>query len=351
MKGLLIIVYTIISWYLSTVTFIIPLYLLSGIKPLRKTCLGLSKFIVGLNMSNSSYFYRRILNLPIYFYGDAISKNDTGLFFMNHRSSVDHLFFISLLSEIADPSKIKIVMKSMLRFFPGLGHVCYINDFPFLKRDYSTDQIYLKNVGKTLKDSNVLIFPEGTRFTNKKLIDSNLYSQKNGYPQYKNVLLPKTKGSYLIMKSMLENKTLDYVYDLTIDFEGIEKGKQYDVGTFIFKNNAKAIHIHCRKIHVSNIPLEENQFRRWMHNLYLSKDFLLNTPSNRWKNVYKPLKVNRKENKVIFYLILILTICLFYLLFQEKKFRYYHLAIFIIGTIIVSYNSKYKNLSKLKEAN
>ena len=38
---------------------------------------------------------------------------------------------------------------------------------------------------------------------------------------------------------MLENKTLDYVYDLTIDFEGIEKGKQYDVGSFIFKNNVK----------------------------------------------------------------------------------------------------------------
>ena len=36
------------------------------------------------------------------------------------------------------------------------------------------------------------------------------------------------------MKSMLENKTLDYVY--AIDFEGIEKGKQYDVGSFIFKN-------------------------------------------------------------------------------------------------------------------
>ena len=88
-----------------------------------------------------------------------------------------------------------------------------------------------------------------------------------------------------------------------------------------------------------------------MHDLYLAKDFLLSTSSNRWKNVYQSIKVNKKENKIIFYLILILTICFIYLLVQKKKFRYYHLAIFIIGTVIVSYNSKYKNLSKLKEAN
>ena len=133
MKGLLILVYTLASWYLTTSTFIVPLYLLSNIKPLKKTCLELSKYIMGLSMGNTSYFYRKILNLPMHFYGDDLRDSESCLFFMNHRSSIDYLFFIALISEIGDPSKIKIVMKSILRFFPGLGTSCYINDFPFLK--------------------------------------------------------------------------------------------------------------------------------------------------------------------------------------------------------------------------
>ena len=173
MKGLLILVYTTISWYLTTATTIIPLYLLSNIKPLRKVCLSLSKYIMSLSMDNTSYFYRKVLNLPIYFYCVLINDKESILFFMNHRSSIDYLFFISLISELGDSSKIKIVMKSILKYFPGLGSTCYINDFPFLKRDFSTDQNYLKNLGTQLEDSNLLIFPEGTRYCKEKLEQSN----------------------------------------------------------------------------------------------------------------------------------------------------------------------------------
>ena len=154
MKGLLMIVYTVVTWYLSTSVFIVPLYLLSSIKPLKKTCNDLSRYIMGLSMNNASFFYRRILNLPLHLYGDKIDSNDSSLFLMNHRSSIDFLFFISLISEHNNSEKIKIVMKSILRFFPGLGWTCYINDFPFLRRNYASDKNYLNNLGKKLKDSN-----------------------------------------------------------------------------------------------------------------------------------------------------------------------------------------------------
>lgn len=348
MKGLLILVYTVISWYLTTATTIVPLYLLSNIKPLRGICLSLTKYIMGLSMDNTSYFYRKILNLPIHFYGDPINNKESILFFMNHRSSIDYLFFISLISELGDSSKIKIVMKSILKFFPGLGPTCYINDFPFLKRDYSTDQIYLKNLGTQLRDSNLLIFPEGTRYSHDKLEKSNQYSRKYGYPEYKNLLLPKTKGSYLIFKSMIENKTVDSVYDLTINFEGIDKGKKHDAFSLIFKNDIKSIHIHARRISINDIPLDENLFRRWMHQLYLGKDILLDTPVERWKYVYPHMIINKKKNKIIFFLTLFLCIGLIYILYKNKYFRYYHLIILILGILIVSKNSKYRFLKKPK---
>ena len=177
---------------------------------------------------------------------------------------------------------------------------------------------------------------------------SNQYSRKNGFPEYKNLLLPKTKGSYLIFKSMIENNSIDAIYDLTINFEGIENGKKHDAFSLIFKNDIKSIHIHARRIPISEIPLQEDEFRHWMHNLYRVKDILLDTPVLRWKNVYPHTVINKKKNKIIFYLILLLCIAFIYLLVNTKTFRYYHLIILILGLMIVSKNSKYEKLKKKK---
>ena len=347
MKGLLLLVYTVISWYLTSTTFIIPLYILSSIKPLRKTCNQLSKFITSMSMRNTSFFYQKILNIPLTLYGDSINKNDSCLFLMNHRSSIDYLFYISLISEFSDAEKIKIVMKSVLRFFPGLGWVCYVNDYPFLKRNFATDQNYLKNLGKNLNNSNLLIFPEGTRYSQEKLLKSNQYSEKNGYPKYNNLLLPKTKGSYLIFKSMLEHNNIDAIYDLTINFDGIEKCKKHNTSKLIFKNNIKSVHIHSRRISVDKIPKDEDGFRRWMHQLYIGKDLLLDLPINKWKNIYPYYKVKKRKNILIFLLVLILTTCFIYLIAKSKKFRYYHYFLFISGFIIVIFNNKYRKSQKI----
>ena len=83
-----------------------------------------------------------------------------------------------------------------------------------------------------------------------------------------------------------------------------------------------------------------------MHQLYQGKDVLLETPVERWKYVYPHMIINKKKNKIIFFLTLFLCIGLIYILYKNKLFRYYHLIILILGTIIVIKNSKYKMLKK-----
>ena len=67
MKGLLMLVYTVVTWYLSTSAFIVPLYLLSSIKPLKKTCNDLSRYIMGLSMNNASFFLQKNIKYTITF--------------------------------------------------------------------------------------------------------------------------------------------------------------------------------------------------------------------------------------------------------------------------------------------
>jgi hypothetical protein len=74
----------------------------------------------------------------------------------------------------------------------------------------------------------------------------------------------------------------------------------------------------------------------------------LETPVERWKYVYPHMIINKKKNKIIFFLTLFACIGLIYTLWKSKSFRYYHLIILILGIGIVTKNSKYRTLKKPK---
>ncbi len=349
MRGLLIIVYTIIFWYFMSIMFIFPCFLLGNIKCFKKIAKGLQYYFFGITMQSSSFFYHNILGIPMYIYGDDISQEKgTNLFIMNHRSSLDFLFFISLLTQCADPEKTKIVLKSILKYVPGMGWTTYVNDFPLLNRSFTKDINYLQNIGKNKDDQNLLIFPEGTRYTPKKRDSSNLFSKNKNYPTFNNVLLPKSKGTFEIFKSLIKNNSLNKVYDLTIKFEGIEKGKAYTVSDLICKDNIKSIHVHVNKISPYSIPIEENNFRKWLHKIFINKDVLLDLDLKNWSRVYKRKKISKKSNFIWFNLLLILVICFIYLFVKSDSYRWFNLVLLIIGTIVVFKNNKYNINSKYK---
>lgn len=50
----------------------------------------------------------------------------------------------------------------------------------------------------------LLMFCEGTRFSEQKLIESNKFAAKNNLPQLKHTLVPRTKGFVLTMEGIKE---------------------------------------------------------------------------------------------------------------------------------------------------
>jgi lysocardiolipin and lysophospholipid acyltransferase len=348
MIGLLIIVYTVVFWYFMSIMFIFPSFLLGNIQCFKKIGKELQYYFFGITMQSTSFFYHNILKIPMYVYGDTISKKGTNLFIMNHRSSLDFLFFISLLTQCTDPEKTKIVLKSILKYVPGIGWITYANDFPLLNRSFTKDINYLKNIGTHEDEQNLLIFPEGTRYTIEKRESSNMFSKQQGYPIFNNVLLPKSKGTYEIFKSLINNNSLNKIYDLTIKFEGIERRKAYTVFDLIFKNNVKAIHIHINEISPYSIPTEENNFRKWLHKIFVNKDILLDLDLKNWDLMYKKKKFTKKSNFIWFNLLLIIVVCFIYLFIKSSYYRWINLILLIIGTIIVFKNDKYKIKKKYK---
>lgn len=291
MRGLILILYTIITWYFCSAFLILPSYLL-GLIFGEKNCRGLTKFLTGLSMSNVSFFLHHVLRIPMYTYGTEINLKGTNVFIMNHRSSLDFLFFISLICQTDDPEKLSIVLKSVLKFVPGMGWTVYVNDFLLLNRKFKEDKNYISQKMRFDDDKTILIFPEGTRFCPKKLYKCNEYSLKNNYPLYENVLLPKSKGTYNILIELLKQGKLNGFYDLTINFEGIDKNKAHTTKDLIMKDDIKSVHFHINKIDINTIPTNDNNFKIWLQNLFVKKDNLLNTNLQLW-----PLKKKNKENQ------------------------------------------------------
>jgi len=345
MRGLLMIVYTVITSYFIGIFITLPMYLFGLFTPFKKFSKDFCLYSQHIMMNNISCFYQDILGLPLYLYGDKIENKGSNIFIMNHRSSLDFLYLISLLTHTTDPEKIKYVMKSELKYIPSLGWLTFINDFPLLERKYETDKKCLNNIGKMEDEVNILIFPEGTRFSKQKLEDSNKYSIANNYPQFFNVLLPKSKGLHNIFVSMMDNNKLTNIYDLTIKYDGINIKDAHTASDVIFKDDIKSIHVLSRKIDLSELSYNQEKFKFWLHKLFLEKDIILQSNIESWKKSYPYKKLNKKINYIWLLLVIIYTLCCIILLFKSKSFKYYNLIIIILGSIIV-----YKNIGKEKSS-
>jgi 1-acyl-sn-glycerol-3-phosphate acyltransferase len=120
---------------------------------------------------------------------------------------------------------IYIILKESLKNLPILGRVGQLFNFIFLSRKWekSSDQTQFKNQIRKLNHPPknpmwLLIFPEGTNLSSDTRQKSKNWAQKNGMPDMKHQLLPRSLGLRL---SLLELRhTTDWLYDCTIAYEG-----------------------------------------------------------------------------------------------------------------------------------
>ena len=61
----------------------------------------------------------------------------------------------------------------------------------------------------------VLLFPEGTRYTEEKYLAGKEFSESRGLPVLKHCLVPRSKG-WSFTVANLESKSIPWVYDVTL---------------------------------------------------------------------------------------------------------------------------------------
>jgi len=202
----------------------------------------------------------------------------------NHRSTLD--FSIGALIAAHAPNlgcgRLVPLMKDVLRFMPGVGWICYFSGAVFLKRNWLADRNKLEAKVKEMitlypRPFWLGLYPEGTRFTEKKLVEAQEFVRKRNAERPnafqlavpENTLIPRPKGFVFFSQHDGLRSCLETVNDFTIGcYGGDLRLSQFIRGEF----KTKALHIHVNRIPISELPKEKEELEKWLYKSFERKD-------------------------------------------------------------------------------
>jgi lysocardiolipin and lysophospholipid acyltransferase len=154
----------------------------------------------------------------------SIPSDSKVLLVCNHRSEVDWFFFWGLGLRLGCHDRIRVMMKAIIRHAPGVGWAMTILNFPFIKRNWATDEARITKLMSAYREYSpgvwLAMFPEGTALYDKTLQQSHDFASSRGEPQWQYVLHPRVKGFELCAKEL----DPDYIVDLTIAYPELVQG-------------------------------------------------------------------------------------------------------------------------------
>ena len=176
--------------------------------------------------------------------------------------------------------RLYIVLKESLRRIPVIGWGIQLSQFIFLKRNWEKDKPnlskHLQKLNKITDPMWLLLFPEGTNLAPSTRESSKKWAEKNGIKDMQHTLLPRTTGLQFCLQEL--RRTVGYVYDCTIAYEGVPRG-QYaqDIYTlqaqYVQGRSPKCVHMYWRRFRISDIPVDnEKSFASWLQARWVEKD-------------------------------------------------------------------------------
>ena len=198
----------------------------------------------------------------------------------NHQIYTDWLYLWWIGYAAGMHGRIYVVLKESLKRIPIIGWGMQFAQFIFLKRKWEQDKprmaAHLQKFNNPKDPMWLMMFPEGTNLADSTREASKSWAEKNGIDDLQHMLLPRSTGLHFILQEL--RKTVDYVYDCTIAYEGVPHGEYaqdiFTVGASYFGGRPpKSVNMYWRRFRVSSIPLDDPKiFELWLRSRWLEKD-------------------------------------------------------------------------------
>lgn len=216
--------------------------------------------------------------LAVRIFGDKAGLDcagrEPGLYVLNHPGDVDFLAGLMVAYEFDMLTTLKAIVKKSLFYVPGLGMIFYANEYMFLDRKWAADQPRMTSM---LKQSHQFPYPisyvlfcEGTRFSKEVQTKRLQYAQSRGLPELRHHLIPKTKAFSSMVLGMKEGANFPSLFDVEFAFPFGEPSVMS-----VLEGRSSEVHVHIRRIPMSEMPSSEEDLDNYCHKLYQQKDQLL----------------------------------------------------------------------------
>lgn len=199
--------------------------------------------------------------------GNIKKTNKINLIISNHISEIDILIIVVVLNHFNIKDWYFVFKDSLLKI-PIFGSLCY--DDIRLTRNWEKDQELLEMQLKNIKKGTIIIYPEGTRYTNKKHKNTLDFCYQNKLPIYNYTLAPKTRGFHSMYKILKENNTLGNIYDLTLI---MPKFINRNINPLNFESFG-SVHIFIEELQLDNNDLNYENLKRKLYLLWLNKNII-----------------------------------------------------------------------------
>jgi len=223
-------------------------------------------------------------------------KEDFFLLLSNHVSYADWPLMFMVLYRKRQAGTLRIFMKEIGKYLPGLGWGCAFHEFLFLKRSVDHDAPRIKQVLSSFRQTtnplSIALFPEGTFADSNShhLVHTAMdFAAKYNLIKPTHLLVPRVKGFYLAITEL--RSQVRYVLDLTVAFSGCRNpyARKYTTYLPLLDNNrhlpnvtdyingcsAENIYVDIRVYSMSSIPTEEEGCKKWLYSRYAEKEELL----------------------------------------------------------------------------
>ncbi|KAH0544408.1 hypothetical protein FGG08_001434 [Glutinoglossum americanum] len=215
------------------------------------------------------------------------------IFIANHQLYSDWLYLWWIAYTNSMHGHMYIILKESLKYIPIIGPGMMFYGFIFLARRWAKDKPRFEHRLQKLKSSHsgplsgskgldpmwLMIFPEGTNLSLNGRNSSAKWAEKQGMKDLKHQLLPRSTGLLFCLKEL--KGTVDWVYDCTVAYEGIPRGKYgQDIftlpSTYFQGRPPKSVNMYWRRFPVSSIPVDDQKaFEQWVLDRWIEKDALL----------------------------------------------------------------------------
>ncbi|KAL3281231.1 hypothetical protein HHI36_004445 [Cryptolaemus montrouzieri] len=212
----------------------------------------------------------------IVYTNEDVMKNYIGkehaCFIMNHSYETDWILGWVLAERVKILGNVKAYCKKAIQYMPVLGWSWKFSEFVFLERDFQKDKENIHRQVSELSDYPdpmwLLLYPEGTRFSEEKHKVSLEFARKNNQPILNYHLLPRTKGFVASLPAM--HGKVPAIYDCITVFK--EDDPNQPTMKNLLMGKPVTAHLYIRRIPLEQVPKTEEEQDKFLKDLFINKD-------------------------------------------------------------------------------